>query len=223
MTTTSLRAVIFDMDGVILDTEPVHRAAWQRAAAGCGFRITDEMYAECLGRTDADGAAILLRTFGEAFPLPKFRSCRALYWREHVALHGVRTKPGLFDLLDLLDTHRLPRAVATGTHRATALGLLDRARLRDRFSLLVGGDEVPRGKPEPDIYLAAAARLGVSPGDCLVLEDSGPGACAARAAGMRVVLIPDLAPPSAETAAQAHAVRASLCEVGPLVLATFRE
>ena len=164
---------------------------------------------------------MLLRTFGEAFPLPRFRACRAACWDEHVVTHGVQPKPGLLDLLDLLDARRLPKAVATGTHRAAAIGLLNRARVADRFAVLVGGDEVPRGKPEPDIYLAAAAGLGVAPGACLVLEDSGPGVRAAHAAGMRVVLVPDLAPPSQDTTEHAHAVCASLCEVGPLILATL--
>ena len=130
-----------------------------------------------------------------------------------VAAEGISLKPGLDDILDLLDERGVAAAVATSTRRERARAKLDRVGLLHRFAALVGGDDVARGKPAPDIFLAAAERLGVAAGDCIVLEDSEPGIIAAAAAGMTPVMVPDLHPPSAELLLLEPLVLASLSAV----------
>jgi HAD superfamily hydrolase (TIGR01509 family) len=113
-----------------------------------------------------------------------------------VAREGIALKPGLLDLLGWLDAEAIPKAVATSTRRTRAQAKLEQTRLAHHFAALVGGDEIPRGKPEPDIYLERAARLAVAPARCVALEDSEPGMHAALEAGMMAIMVPDLAPPS---------------------------
>ena len=126
---------------------------------------------------------------------------------------GIALKPGLLDLLDWLEARRIPKAVATSTRRDRAQAKLARTALLPRFVALVGGDEVARGKPEPDIFLAAAARLGEAAQHCLVLEDSEPGVRAALAAGMTPIMVPDLHAPSDDLVALEPLILESLAEV----------
>ncbi|MBV8470365.1 MAG: HAD family hydrolase, partial [Burkholderiaceae bacterium] len=130
-----------------------------------------------------------------------------------VAREGLVVKPGLRELLDWLDAHAIPRAVATSTRRSRALAKLERAGLWPRIQALVGGDEIARGKPAPDIFLRAAELLGVSTPSCIVLEDSEPGITAALAAGMTPIMVPDLHAPSPSLLARNVLVLSSLHEV----------
>ena len=130
-----------------------------------------------------------------------------------VEREGIALKPGLLDLLDWLEARRIPKAVATSTRRDRAQAKLARTALLSRFVALVGGDEVARGKPAPDIFLAAAARLGEAAQHCVVLEDSEPGVRAALAAGMTPIMVPDLHAPSADLVALEPLILESLAEV----------
>ena len=192
-----IRAVIFDMDGLMLDTEPFYKVAWQRAAIECGYSISEERYFDLIGRSRTDGENILLAEFAPDFPLEAFRAaCRKC---EALAFAGglPPKKPGLDDLLALLDSRQVPKAVATSTERTQAAAQLGGLDLLNRFNVLATGDEVLNGKPSPDLFLLAAHRLGFEPAQCLVLEDSEAGVVAAHRAGMRVYVVPDLKPPSA--------------------------
>jgi HAD superfamily hydrolase (TIGR01509 family) len=147
------------------------------------------------------------------FPIGEARRLRIQHTEETVARNGVPIKEGLGELLDLLDRSGVMKAVATSTERTRALSLLTLAGVLNRFDAVVCGDEVERGKPHPDIFLAAAAKLGRSPIDCMVLEDSESGLTAAHRAGMRPVLVPDLKAPSQEALALAFRVFPTLTEV----------
>jgi HAD superfamily hydrolase (TIGR01509 family) len=219
----SISAVIFDMDGLMLDTEPLYKAAWQRAAVDCGFPISDELYFELIGRTRVDGESILVRGFGPEFPVNDFharcRECEAAVFAEHLP----DTKPGLEGLLAFLESRGLPTAVATSTEREQAIAQLGGLCLLRRFVVIATGDEVSNGKPAPDLFLLAARRLGFEPSRCLVLEDSEAGVMAAHRAGMQVYIVPDLKPPSAQIAQLASGTFESLAAVEKQLREEFKE
>jgi HAD superfamily hydrolase (TIGR01509 family) len=205
-----ISAVVFDMDGLMLDTESINRLAWQRAAEDLGFALDDEFYLSLLGRTTVDCESLVMQLCGAEFPMDEFRTRRRRLWRAQVEGTGIAAKPGLLELLSFLDTQRILLAVATSSHVLAAESSLRSAGVRDRFDVVVTGDQVARGKPAPDIYLEAARRLGVESVDCVALEDSDNGVHAAVAAGMTTVMVPDLKPPSTESLARAFRIVASL-------------
>jgi len=208
-----LEAVIFDMDGLMLDTEPLYKLAWQRAAVECGHPISEELYVELIGRSRVDGERILSQTFGADFPVEEFRAACATCEAAAFAENLPALKPGLQGLLDLVESLRLPKAVATSTERHIAERQLRGLGLLPKFDAVATGDEVINGKPAPDLFLLAAERLGVVPSRCLVLEDSEAGVLAAHRAGMLVFCVPDIKQPSAEIEALADGKFGSLMDV----------
>jgi HAD superfamily hydrolase (TIGR01509 family) len=206
-------AVIFDMDGLMLDTEAPALRAWQHAASVCGREFDLDLCRRMIGRNFGDCVALIRERHGADYPVDALTRAWAADYDAIVAAEGISLKPGLTEILDLLDERGVALAVATSTRRQRACAKLDQVGLLHRFAALVGGDEVARGKPAPDIFIAAAARLGVGPSDCVVLEDSEPGIIAAAAAGMIPVMVPDLHPPSAELLARGPLVLASLSAV----------
>jgi HAD superfamily hydrolase (TIGR01509 family) len=216
-------AVIFDMDGLMLDTEPLYKVAWQRAAIECGYSISEELYFDLIGRSRVDGENILLRAFGPGFSVETFRTacgkCEADVFAEGLPAK----KPGLDDLLALLDSRSIPKAVATSTERRQAADQLGGLNLLDRFNVIAAGDEVLNGKPSPDLFLLAAHRLGIEPSRCLVLEDSEAGVLAAHRAGMQVYVVPDLKPPSSVVEAMTHGRFDSLVYVEKQLRTLFTE
>ncbi len=211
--TRQMGAVIFDMDGLMLDTERLARIAWDRALADWGYTIPDEIYFQLIGRTTSDVDTILRANLAAGLPFQEVAKRKQEYLDEEIARQGIPIKPGLMQLLDWLDQVHLKKAVASSTFRELALEKLRRAGLRDRFDAIVGGDEIRQGKPAPDIFLAAAHKLGAPADRCVVLEDSEPGIQAANAAGMISIMVPDIKPASAEAAAQAYRIFPSLIEV----------
>ncbi len=191
--TTLPEAVVFDMDGLMLDTERLDREIWRTVADEHGYVLEDYMHDELIGRRADEAEAHWRRHFGEQFPFHAARAAAEAHWRRHLDA-GLPRKPGLIELLDLLDELGIARAVCTSTSRAKALRSL--GELAAGFATMAFGDEVVRAKPAPDLYLLAARRLGRAPGACLALEDSPPGFAAAEAAGMTAVLIPDLVRPA---------------------------
>jgi len=219
----NIQAVLLDLDGLLIDSEPIYRSAWQSAAAEGGYELSDDLYLALIGLSDRDSEGVLIRAFGPEFPLAQFRGLWPAQWRRQVEVSGIPIKPGLGDLLRVIEERRLPAAVATSSDAEQAKISLRAAGLNQRFSCIVTGDQVPNGKPAPDLFLEAARRLGFPPRHCLVLEDSEAGVLAAAAAGMPVLLIPDLKPPSAQTAALAYRVFASLKEAAEFVERTMDE
>lgn len=215
--TTAITAVVFDMDGLMLDTEPIYRASWQRAAAELGREITDHGYEVFLGRRTEDAEAELARILGPTFPMDRFHARWPVLWHE-IAAAGLAPKPGLHEVLALLEAHGLPLGLATSTERSLALRTLDYGRIApERFRIMVTGDEVAHGKPAPDIYLEAARRLGVAPTRCAAFEDSDAGTLSASRAGMIVFQVPDMKPPSPEASTAAYRVLHSLNEAPALL------
>jgi HAD superfamily hydrolase (TIGR01509 family) len=214
-------AVVFDMDGLMLDTEIIYQHAWTQAGRALGYDYDDAFYVHtCVGRTVESCEAALVERFGRGFPLQAFRRLWQQLWREEVEREGIPLKPGLLDLLAFLDRRRLPYAVATSSDAAYTDFTLAAAGMGERFGCIVTGDQIEHSKPAPDIYLEAARRLGVNPAGCVALEDSEAGVRAAAAAGMRVLLIPDLKPPTDAGRLTATLVLNSLGQA-PAVLAAW--
>jgi HAD superfamily hydrolase (TIGR01509 family) len=200
------------MDGLMLDTEPLYKVAWQSGCRELGYDLTDTTYSTLVGRPTAACELVLLHTFGADFPLELFRNRWPAIWQDTVAKEGVRQKRGLAHLLDFLRNRGLPVAVATSSEAEFTDVSLSRAGLSGAFEAVVTGEQVERGKPAPDIYLAAATRLGVEPQRCIAVEDSEAGTMAACAAGMIVLLVPDWVPPSPAARDAATEVFPSLVE-----------
>jgi HAD superfamily hydrolase (TIGR01509 family) len=176
-------AVVFDCDGTLVDSEPLARRAWEATLGERGFAVGDEDLAEVMGMSFADTH----RFFGERVALPGIEA----FWPEFSEVlfelidSELRPFPDAVATLGRLGEAGVPVAVASSSVRERLDRTLQRAGLR--LSVTVAGDEVERGKPAPDLFLAAAARLGVAPGDCVVVEDTAPGVAAGLAAGAAVV------------------------------------
>jgi beta-phosphoglucomutase-like phosphatase (HAD superfamily) len=206
------RAVIFDMDGLMLDTERLAPRAWVEAAASLNVEFDMALTQPMIGRNFRDCQAIVTGHYGPDYPTAALMQAWHVAYDAIVAREGIIVKAGLWELLDWLDGQGIPKAVATSTRRDRAQAKLAQTALLPRFATLVGGDEVANGKPAPDIFLEAAVRLREPAADCFVLEDSEPGIRAALAAGMTPIMVPDL-----------HLPSAALLAMQPLVLASLEE
>ena len=212
-----MRAVVFDMDGVLLDSETLSMEALMLAGRDIGA-VMPEAFCRSLIGSPLDRCRLLVRDrYGPEFPLDRYVTCHAERLGELVAAGRLALKTGVPELLDLLDRRRLPRAIATSSDRARTLHHLELVGLLHRFDAVVTRDDVGRGKPHPEPFLTAAARLGVAPADCLALEDSHNGVRAAHAAGMRVIMVPDLLAADDEMRGLAWRVEASLHDVARLL------
>lgn len=186
MTATVASAVIFDMDGVLLDSGAHHREAWRRLLTELGVDPAPDFWRSTIGRPAEEAVAQLLDR-----PLPPAEAAAlARRKREHytrLAARGMLPVPGAPAFVGILATAGVPRAVATSASRPDVEALLTEIGVRRHFEVVVTADDVRRGKPDPEVYLRAAAGLGSPPEGCLVFEDSVVGVHAARNAGMRVI------------------------------------
>lgn len=194
-----VHAAIFDMDGLLFDTERLCRDAWQTVAREDGYEMDDSLFIACVGSNSRDTRAYVLGALGADFPYERF-SARAREWmRSRMERSGPPEKPGARRILEYFRASGVPVALATSTSEASARWMVERAGLAGFFDAWAFGSEVERGKPEPDIFLLAQSRLGVpEAGRCVVFEDSPAGLKAASRAGMRTVFVPDLIAPNEE-------------------------
>ena len=209
-TPAAYTAAVFDMDGLLLDSERPVRDAWMQVAAELGVALTPAAYLDLVGRNHRDSRLRLRAIFGDDALLADADRRATALLAERFGARPFDVKPGARRLLSALQAARIPCAVASSTHRAEIGRRLARAGLLDFFAAVCGGDEVARGKPEPDIYLLAVERLGVKAATTLAFEDSGHGALAAIAAGLGVVVVPDLKAPEPAWQTRSVAVLDSL-------------
>lgn len=209
-------AVIFDMDGLMIDSERVSIACWSEASAAMGIALPDGFFLQMVGLGDRDCERLLLQHIDEARIASLFSNCHDLYEARTQA--GLPLRPGILELLDLLKTHGVPRAVATSTRQPRANRKLGASGLLPYFDAVVTSSDVQHPKPAPDIYLLAAQRLGKDPARCLALEDSPAGTRAAVAAGMTAIQVPDLVHPDDSLRALGHRIVDSLHDVRALLV-----
>ncbi len=207
------KALIFDMDGLLLDTEGLYKRSWTQAAREMGFDLSDSLYLKLIGITVADAECVLENAFGPGFSKEKFHlRAKALYEDLHIK-EGHPLKPGVRELLVWAKDAKIVCVVGTSTVRDEALRRLKHHDIAEFFADVIGGDMVENGKPHPETFLKAQNAVNIPPQDCLVLEDAHTGLLAAKAGGMRSCLVPDLLPASAESRELAEAVFESLHEV----------
>lgn len=207
------KAVIFDMDGLMLDTESIVKKAIQTAGEELHSHFSDDLCFRMIGLNAKSVQQLLYEELGNDFPLQDFY----LRVQEHstriVRVQGIAKKTGLQELLHWLEILSFRKAVGTSSSRKGTTEKLQKTQLLHHFNIIVCGDEVEAGKPAPDIFLKAAQLLEVMPQECIVLEDSAAGIRAASTAEMFPIMVPDLKPPSPEIIALTHQIFPSLHEV----------
>ncbi len=205
-------AVILDMDGLMIDTEPLYKYALQKTAQEFGYTLTDNFMMRLVGRPDSDCRRMIAAHLGPDFPLQSFWKQWPLLWRSEALSNGIKQKPGLPELLSFLTKRRIPAAIATSSSRRQAFFSLDAANINHPFDHFVTVDEVEKGKPAPDIFLKAAKRLETHPKFCIALEDSENGIRAASSAGMHTIMVPDMIQPSEDIRNKTNFLASSLHE-----------
>ena len=211
-----VRAVVFDMDGLLVDTEQVVWKSSAAAAEGMGRELPFDIFKQMLGLAYAPSRHLLVSHFGEDFDMGA--------WEEAMRGHflaaseaGIALKAGAVEILDHLEGVGLPRAIATSSTLTSLERSLGPSGIIPHFSALITRDVVENTKPHPEPFLKAAAALGVAPQDCLALEDSHNGVRAAHAAGMMTIMVPDLLDPTEEMHSLCVRIARDLHEVRALL------
>ena len=215
---TEIKGVLFDMDGVILDTEKLYTRFWVEAAQTLGYPMTYEMALGMRSLSRQAGERQLKAYLGEAVDYHEVRETRIRIMETFIEENGVELKPGIHELLAFLKEHGIKTSIATSSPLDRTKKYLSQVGLVDSFDALISGHMVEHGKPEPDIYLYAASNLGLKPEECLVLEDSPTGILAAYCAGSVPVMVPDQDLPDEETKGRVYAVAQSLLSVKKLIV-----
>lgn len=210
-------AVIFDMDGTLVDTERVSQTAWRRAAQDVGIQIPERILNAFVGCSMPNARAMINEEFGdEALTDRLFAHQAELFFK--LEDEELEMRPGAYEAVSSIAAAGITVALATSTAREHALPLMERFRLAPFFSAMVFGDQIEHAKPAPDIYMETARRLGANPSRCAAVEDSNNGVRAALAAGMTTYMVPERIEPEPDVQAGCAAVVESLAEVAALVL-----
>ncbi len=204
-----LQAVVFDMDGVLIDSEALYQKAAIEAAGALGFELGRELQLSTVGTSGDKIERIIREGMGPDFPYEEY-DYNLRRWLAAQMMAHVPLKPGVREILSLLNEMEIPLAVATSSARETAHHHLMRSDLAPHFAAIVTRNDVENAKPHPEPYLLAAERLEVEPEYCLALEDSHNGVRSAHAAGLQTVMVPDLLPVTEEISALCIAVMADL-------------
>jgi HAD superfamily hydrolase (TIGR01509 family) len=212
-----IEAVIFDMDGLLVDTETLAMRALMSAAANMDLDLPEKLCHLMIGVPAEHSTHMLQNHFGYDFCVESFLKIVDLHMTGAINAGCLRLKAGVLQLLACLEDWRMAKAVATSSSRNKAMRHLGATQISDRFDAIITRDDVERGKPHPDLFLRTADELGFPPGRCLVLEDSYNGVRAAHAAGATVVMVPDILPPTDEMRSKCVMIAASL-HIVPYIL-----
>ncbi len=184
--------IIFDMDGVLIDSERISFQCFQEVLKEYKYTMDEQVYLKFIGRNVQGIKEVLLKEYGDDFPFDEIYKKKSQLALETTNKNGVIVKPGVHELIDYLREKGYKIAVATSTRRERALELLEEAKVKSKVNFVVCGDEVKNSKPDPEIFLKAAVGLGVEPENCIVIEDSDSGITAAHAAKMKGIHVPDM-------------------------------
>jgi HAD superfamily hydrolase (TIGR01509 family) len=210
---STITTIIFDLDGLMFDTERVAEKALILALDDMGITPRVDLYETMIGRTLRNAARQLRAEFGEDFDAEGAIALADKYFDQYIDKNGIPKKPGILELLDTIEHAGLKKAVASSSPREYVERKLTNTGIITRFNAYIGGDEISRGKPAPDLFLKAAELVQEKPAHCLVLEDSFAGVKGAHAAGMKVIMVPDIVQPTAEIRALSYQVCDSLHDV----------
>lgn len=212
------KAVVFDMDGVLFDTERLFMEAGTQLIKEKGIENAEEAVMGCIGLNMRDTKALFLKVCGEDFPFEEYhRKCGALV-REKIEKEGLPLKKGVKELLSYLKEAGYKIALASSTSQSGVFKHLERAGLREYFAVVIGGDMIEHGKPEPDIYLRACEELGIKPDTAFAIEDSANGIRSAHGAGLHTIMVPDLIAPTPQLEALLYAKYDSLLDVRDMLM-----
>jgi len=208
-----IKAVIFDMDGTLIDTEKYYREFWPKALAEFGYHMTDEqvLSIRSLGRPFAPER--FREWYGEDFDYIRVRNKRQEMMNEYLEKTGIEIKPGAREILSFLKENNIAAAVATASDMTRTEKYLSEVGIKDCFTKLISAAMVREGKPSPDIYIYACEQLGFRPDECIAVEDAPNGIIAAYRAGCRVVMVPDQTPPDDEVNPYLYACVESLDKI----------
>lgn len=213
------RAVIFDMDGLLFDTEALYQRSFVDIAKLPMYAVSSDVIALMIGVPWVRGRELMLERLGDRFPIDEYYR-RVVMRFEELSETDLKVKPGVIELLDLLDVRGLPRCIATSSAHGTVNAHLARYDMSSRFDAVVGHGDYENSKPSPDPYLVAARRLAVPASACLALEDSFTGVRSAAAAGMMTIMVPDIVAPTPDIRSLCVCIADSLHDVAALVART---
>lgn len=182
-------AVIFDWDGVIVDSREYHDRSWKQMAQENGYMLDDDFYVHCFGMRNCETIMDYLKWTSDAEEAERLSQRKEVLYLEHLRNKGIEPLPGVRELLQLLHEQGIPHAVASSSSRENIEGALEAAHLANAFDAICTAADVQAGKPAPDIFLFAAQQLGLPPSRCVVIEDAPVGVAAGKAAGMKVVAV----------------------------------
>lgn len=207
------KAIIFDMDGLLLDTEKICWECFRSACKQFNYDPDFNIYKRIIGRSATEGNKILSEALKDFIPYETVNPIWNKLYHDAIENNPIPLKKGVREFLEHVSKLELKLAVATSTGYDLAVKKLKNTDLYKYFEVVVAGDQVTNSKPDPEIYLTVADKLGVDPKDCLAFEDSDNGTLAAHAAGMTVIQIPDMIEVSDEVKALGHRIVGSFEEV----------
>ncbi len=208
-----IKLIIFDMDGLMFDTERLAFMHWKKAAKKFNYRINDEIFKQTIGLKLMETEKIYEKYYGPDFPFEKIKNEEIKLVEDYIRLEGVPVKEGLYELLECIKGKRLKISLATSTEKSRMEMLLNLSKTKKYFEAIVCGDEIINGKPDPEIFLKTSQKAKCPPETCMVLEDSKNGIIAAYRAGMIPVMIPDMNKPEKEIEAMLFKEFNNLIEV----------